>query len=260
MLKRLPNKYYYIKKSYNINVFFGFVCVTLIKKPENKFFCDFTKAIIFSEEIKMLIKLGHVFKFHYFIKFSSDKLFKKYVDHFYHLKQFTKSDLLKYFSKICLNSLYGKFATQISKKNSLQLSVAINSYSRIEMSQYKNKEYFIYTDTDSIIYTKNLDQKYIGPEIGMMKLVAKIDSGYFIPNYYIYKSGKQVIIKAKGIIKRIMPKLTELNFDFKLLYFKKEKYSIYLKETLFKYRYVLNNSFYKKKNFYVGNDCIGYFY
>jgi hypothetical protein len=208
----------------------------------------------------MLIKLGHVFKFHYFIKFSAKKIFNTYVNHFYHLKQYSKSDLLKYFSKICLNSLYGKFATQISKKNSLHLSIAINSYSRNEMNQYKQKEYFVYTDTDSIIYKNELHKKFISSEIGMMKLVAKIDSGYFIPNYYMYKSEKQIIIKAKGMIKRVMPKLDSLNFNFKLLYFKRERYSIYLKESLFQYKYMLDNASYKKKFFFSGNDFFGNIY
>lgn len=83
MLNPLPNQYRGSAKKCNLNTFFGFICVTLVKKPKNEFFCNFKHAIVFSEEIKLLIKLGHKFIFHYFLKFVPAKLFTKYVNHFY---------------------------------------------------------------------------------------------------------------------------------------------------------------------------------
>jgi hypothetical protein len=254
MLRGLPNDYSPITTKEDLNFFFGFIGVTLLKKPKNKFFTDFFRGIMFSEEVKMLIKMGHLFKFHYFIKFKQEKLFCTYVKHFYHIKRYTKSDLLKYLSKVCLNSLYGKFATQISRINSLQISMAVNSYARVEMLQYKQK-YFIYADTDSIIYEQLLSRLFVGPDIGLMKLVDFIDEGYFLPNYYMYTSKKKIVIKARGIIKKVMPKLRGLYFDFKLLYFKKRQYTVYLTETLFKFNYTPNNAiFYDKVQTTHGSD------
>jgi len=221
MLKNLPNNYLGIKSKEKLNTFFGFAGVVILKQPKNTFYCNFKKGILFSEEIKMLIKNGYKFKFYYFIRFKAEKLFNEYIQHFYLLKKFSKLKFWTYFSKICLNSLYGKFATKISKKNALQLSMAINSYSRVEMIQYRQK-YFIYSDTDSIIYDQYLKKKYIGKDIGMMKLVDIIEHGYFIPNYYTYLTKSSRIIKAKGMIKKVNPILKGLIFNFKLAYFKKK--------------------------------------
>ena len=100
--------------------------------------------------------------------------------------------------------------------------MAVNSYSRVEMNHYRQK-YFIYSDTDSIIYEKILSKRYLGSSIGMMKLVDEIDRGYFIPNYYTYNAGKKNVIKAKGMIKKVSPILRGLIFEFKLAYFRRER-------------------------------------
>jgi DNA polymerase family B len=249
MLRPLPNKYCNTKKNCNLNTFFGFVFATLIKKPKNKFFTDFKTGIIFSEELKALLILGHSFQYHQFIRFNREYLFTSFVDHFYLIKCFTKSIFLKHISKLFLNSLYGKFSTRASANNALHISIAINSYSRVEMLQYKQK-YFIYADTDSIIYKTELANLYIGNNIGLFKLVNKIDKGYFLPNYYMYNSDKKIIIKARGMIKKIFPIFKGFLYNFKLSYFKKRKYTIYLKETFFRFVYSPDNIVYnlKKKN------------
>jgi|GEM_PF-2769327 len=200
----------------------------------------------------MLLLRGFEFKIDVYLKFTRVRMFNKYVTHFYHLRRYTGLSVMRNFYKLCLNSLYGKFSTKISRSNSLQISMAVNSYSRVEMAQYRGS-YFIYTDTDSIVYPIPLISDLIGPEIGMMKRVAKIDWGLFIPNYYMYSSGKRTVIKAKGMIKRVAPKLSGLFYDFKLSYFKKQNYKIVVTETVFRYRYYLNNTkFYEKKNFLPG--------
>jgi len=257
MLKPLPNKYKGVSQNGNLDVFFGFVSVSVISRPQNTFHFSFEKAIVFSEEVKMLIKIGYKFKLHYFIRFSQQRLFSKYVNHFYHIRRYSTFGLTKAMMKLCLNSLYGKLATRASRRNSLQLAMAINSYSRAEMVGYKQKE-FIYADTDSVVYPFELSHRYLGKEIGLMKLVAKIDEGYFIPNYYRYTSGKTEVIKAKGMIKKVLPKLDSLLFSFKLTYYKKKKYAIYLHETFFKFKYSINNvRFYHQKKS-AGTDFFGW--
>lgn len=256
MLKRLPNQYIGTFFKCNFKMFFGFIFVSVIFKPKNSFLCDLVTGIMFSEEIRMLLKLGFKFKFHYFIKFSKQNLFTAYVEHFYLLKKYKMNDFVGDFAKSNLNSLYGKLATKLNKDNCLHLSIAINSYARVEMMQYK-QFFFFYSDTDSIVYNRRLSNKYISKDIGMMKLVAKIDEGLFIPNYYIYTSGKKTVIKAKGMIKKVYPRLTSLFFNFKLGYFKKQKYSIVWKETIFKFYYSIKNiQYYQNKKGQIGFDWL----
>jgi len=38
-----------------------------------------------------------------------------------------------------------------------------------------------------------------------MKLVAFIQEGFFVKNYYFYKQNDKYHLKAKGMIKKIMP-------------------------------------------------------
>jgi hypothetical protein len=75
MLNFLPNEYRGLKVVGNLDLFFGFVFVSLKEKPVNKFYSELNFGIIFSEELKMLIKLGYKFQFHYFLSFSREKLF-----------------------------------------------------------------------------------------------------------------------------------------------------------------------------------------
>jgi len=156
---------------------------------------------MFSEEIKMLLKLGYKFRYHLFFQFSAEKMFHTFVEHFYNLKRYNHLQFLKFFSKTSLNSLYGKMATKISKYNSLQVAIAINSYGRIEMFNFK-QNYFIYADTDSIVILQPLSIKYVSKEIGSVKLLAGVKHGFFIPNYYLIQTNTHLIMKAKGIIKK----------------------------------------------------------
>lgn len=88
---------------------------------------------------------------------------------------------------------------------SIAISSAVTSYSRIYMSKIKldilKTGSIYYTDTDSIVTDVKLGDKYVGNEIGKLKLEHEIKEGYFISNKtYCFKNNKnKLIIRAKGI-------------------------------------------------------------
>jgi len=165
MLRYLPNRHRQSFFRASLDTFFGFVYVVLVYKPLNSFHCELKEGIMFSEEIKMLIKLGFVFKLKYFIEYQRARLFTRFVGHFYTMRLQPLTPLHKMFPKICMNTLYGKLGATQSMYNSLQLAMAISSYARVEMMCYKQK-FFIYADTDSIVYEHKISKRYIGKKIG----------------------------------------------------------------------------------------------
>src|ERR1700712_4979997 len=85
---------------------------------------------------------------------------------------------------------------------SIGIAASITAYARIVMSKFKNNsEYNLYySDTDSIIIDKPLDNKYVGKDIGLMKLENRLNEGVFIaPKVYggILADGKE-FTKVKG--------------------------------------------------------------
>jgi hypothetical protein len=106
------------------------------------------------------------------------------------------------------------------------------------MLHYRLKN-FLYCDTDSIIYFTSLRKKYIGKDIGLLKLVDKIDYGYFLSSYYYYKSGTRYIIKARGFIKKVSPILDSNTYKFKLFINRKRiiKPDLWIKELIFNFNY-----------------------
>jgi hypothetical protein len=85
---------------------------------------------------------------------------------------------------------------------SIGIAAAITSYARIYMNKFlQDKSYNVYySDTDSIITDKPIDNKHIGKELGQIKLEYKISKGVFIaPKVYsiITDQGKEVT-KVKG--------------------------------------------------------------
>jgi hypothetical protein len=70
---------------------------------------------------------------------------------------------------------------------SIPISAAVTSFARIHMSQIKNRDEFtlFYTDTDSIDINKPLEPKFIGKELGQMKLEHIFDKKFFLaPKVY----------------------------------------------------------------------------
>ena len=188
-------------------------------------------------------------------------MFTDYVSHFYHLKTAGKKmGMLSYFTKNCLNSLYGRFGTRISKYNALHVAMAVGAYARVQMALYR-QSYFFYSDTDSVLVPNKMSNRFVSDNIGMMKLVTKVKDGFFLVNYYTYTTdtGKKVL-KARGMIKRIAPEITDLMHNFKLLYYKRNKHSVYLHETIYNYKYKIDNfkhhEIIKK---YIGSDFFSKF-
>jgi len=85
---------------------------------------------------------------------------------------------------------------------SVAISSAITAYSRIHMSKFKNLDDIIlfYSDTDSLDFSKPLNNKFIGEELGKLKLEHVFNKAvYLAPKVYgaITSEGKQhVIIKG----------------------------------------------------------------
>lgn len=100
-----------------------------------------------------------------------------------------------------------------SKNVSIGIAAAITSYARIHMQQFlQSKDYNVYyTDTDSIVTDKPLNENYIGKALGQLKLEYLISKGVFLaPKVYslISSEGKEVT-KVKGF--------KEKTISFKLL-------------------------------------------
>jgi hypothetical protein len=116
------------------------------------------------------------------------------------------------------------------KDVNLAISSAITSYARIYMNKIKldilkNGGDIYYTDTDSIVTNKPLDDKLVGADLGQFKLEYKILYAFFVSSKVYYavtdqldEDGNNVIVKrAKGVL---TDDLTEA--DYKLLYNAKE--------------------------------------
>lgn len=159
--------------------------------------------------------------------------FTNFVKHFYSLRLNAKTNEEKYFYKILLNSLYGKFAqgneiqtlqsgeinektsglifydykgmayfvdnekTNTSLYSNIIWSAYVTAYARIILHKLlvKDEKNLIYTDTDSIFtYNKNFP---IGKEIGNLKLESKSHSGLFLlPKLYFLFNSKDELDKA----------------------------------------------------------------
>jgi DNA polymerase type B, organellar and viral len=103
-------------------------------------------------------------------------------------------ELLSYFD--------GNISEQRKNLNiSIPISLAVTSYARIHMSQFKTMKdiNLYYTDTDSIDINKPLEDKYIGKELGKMKLEHIFDKILFLaPKVYSGVTSSDTITKIKG--------------------------------------------------------------
>jgi len=85
---------------------------------------------------------------------------------------------------------------------SVPISAAVTGYSRIHMSQFKLMRGInvFYSDTDSIDLDKPLDPKFIGSEIGKMKLEQIFKKVvYLAPKVYGGVTSEYEYIKIKGL-------------------------------------------------------------
>ena len=85
---------------------------------------------------------------------------------------------------------------------SIPISAAITAYARIHMSQFKTMKNttLFYTDTDSIDIDKPLDPKFIGSELGKMKLEHIFKKVIFLaPKVYGGVTDTYEYVKVKGL-------------------------------------------------------------
>jgi hypothetical protein len=83
--------------------------------------------------------------------------------------------------------------------SNIAIAAATAAYARMNLNEYRKLTKIVYTDTDSIITEEPIDSKYIGSNIGQMKLENEIIEGYFIkPKLYGYLNinGKEKIVVA----------------------------------------------------------------
>jgi len=95
-----------------------------------------------------------------------------------------------------LNRIRGTFS-------SVPIAAAMTAYARMSINKYKNipGNLCIYSDTDSVVLTKPLNNIFIGTDIGQLKLEHEIAKGLFIRTklYAFYNKNKELIIKSSGI-------------------------------------------------------------
>jgi hypothetical protein len=115
-------------------------------------------------------------------------------------------------AKNLLNSLYGRFALKLKIENSNYVSAAVSSYARIEIFQYKLLQHYIYSDTDSIFIFNELNKKYVGHKIGLLKLQEFTEHMYILKEKtYYYKIKKGYKYKASGLYKYLIKDHVILN-------------------------------------------------
>jgi len=160
---------------------------------------------------------------------EADKITKKYNYNLF-VKLSNGKIMIKYSSRISpnLTSLYIN-PIKIKESNileglykergvssAIQIACAIAGYSKVSTHKFKNitDNPLIYTDTDSFVLSKDLNEKFIGKNLGQMKLENKIKEGIFAGKklYCIIDYNNKQIIKASGIDSK------KLNYsDFKEL-------------------------------------------
>lgn len=89
-----------------------------------------------------------------------------------------------------------------SENISVVLASAITAYARIYINKLKHlyEKSLIYSDTDSLVTDTPIDPKYIGKQIGLLKLETEIIEGIFVaPKIYYIESPNNIISKTKGV-------------------------------------------------------------
>jgi len=111
--------------------------------------------------------------------------------------------------KVELNTLLDN-ASETHNVN-ISIAAAITAYARIHMSQFKNNDKYnlYYTDTDSAYIDKPLVNKYIGKELGFMKLECVCDDAIFLaPKVYSLLTNNVLVKKIKGLTTEAINNIT----------------------------------------------------
>ena len=120
-------------------------------------------------------------------------------------KEICESHGLDYFKVLDTKSKYNTEKGDEFKDVSLSTAAAVTSNARIFMSNIKldiikNGGSIYYTDTDSIVTDKPLQETLVGKKIGQFKLY-EIKEAYFISSktYCLLLKDRSVVIKVKGV-------------------------------------------------------------
>lgn len=120
--------------------------------------------------------------------------------------------------KILISYKFNNDSIDLNKNPNISIPVSANitANARVWMSQFK-KEGLFYSDTDSIDTNVLLDPKFIGDELGQMKLEHYFSEAvYLAPKVYGGLTPKYEVVKIKGLknpipYKELLPLLTKNN-------------------------------------------------
>jgi hypothetical protein len=127
-----------------------------------------------------------------FLEFQNNNIITNVVD----LKN--GRELISFFEENEWNEAESKKSLNIS----VVISSAVTSSARIHMSQFKAMRdiTLYYTDTDSIDIDKALPDKYVGRELGLMKLEHIFDEAIFLaPKVYGGITNEYELVRVKGL-------------------------------------------------------------
>lgn len=189
-------------------------------------------------ELQKAAELGYKIKIFYGYEFQQAKLFEKYVDQLYEIKENSESGSVDYIkSKLLMNSLYGKFGQhrekeqvvmfpkdtiglepmdffgelpfflekRVSKSKHILPAIAafVTCYARLELYKVFEKCTPLYCDTDSCVTATPLPTSKL---LGALKdeVPIGIEKAYFfLPKMYAFrdKNGEE-FVKCKGFPKK----------------------------------------------------------
>lgn len=136
------------------------------------------------------------------------------------------------------------YANSINTETAVHIASVITANARIYMYDFKNidKNECYYTDTDSIFLKRELDNIFIGKELGMFKLEYRVKEGMFIAPkvYYIKDNNDKEKLVIKGMkIKNDNEKNIIIN-DFRNIIFKPNNFISYIYERISIFRRNMN--------------------
>lgn len=154
--------------------------------------------------------------------------------------------LISYMPKDVEDQLSSEYFDNLNFNISISIAAAVTASARVHMSQFLGDKSLnvLYTDTDSIDIDKPLDPKFIGPELGLMKLECIFDEAVFLaPKVYggLLENGNE-ITKVKGFkdeikyseLKSLLVKDTNLELKQDKWFNSLQEGSITIKEQLYK--------------------------
>ncbi len=196
-------KHFYEIKSNNTN-YLNVIAKSLLNNLLGRFGININKPVTKLVDVKKLAEIQATRVIESYPKPLSDK---KYIISYYPeiSREICEAHNLD-FHKIYADSIKSDMERS-GKFNDVSISTAsaVTGYARIYMSKLKldllkNNFNIYYSDTDSIVVDKPLDDSLVGCGIGLFKLEHKVKRAYFISNktYCLIPFNKDPILKLKG--------------------------------------------------------------